>query len=694
MEIAQADKFILSLHPKRKINTKLTIMKKLLSFLALMLTICSTAMAETLTAESAVGTIGTLNGREAMVVDLGGSIGKVAVATRNVGAEKASDKMVSITFGTLFNLGKVNDPNENGLTDGWYVPSKAEMEALQKNLTPNKSLRCVEWKVTDNATLYLPSLDKKTGKGIYRGIYASSDREQEGETWKCWTYEFLFYENGTSFGGNDFEETDEQDTEDCAIRPFHKLPSEKNCRIYYTSSDGNVVEPNNGNFNVNIESNTYENGQGIITFSGELTSIGDDVFENNRTLTSISLPASVTSIGNNTFFTCCYLSSLTFAEGSQLETIGNYAFHTTAIAGKLSLPDSLKSIGNSAFANTHLTAVTIPASVTSIGNSAFTDTYELTTLTFAKDSQLETIGNNAFVGTAISGELTLPASLNSIGKEAFSGISELTSLTFAEGSQLESIGDNAFKGTAISGELTLPCSVKEMGELAFSSCPLTKVYMSSVDLSGIAENSFIESAVIIVPAKLHEAYKRKFTSNKVEVILEEWQEYTIAQIEVALKNVNTLSPTDKATIEGYIAGIRDAESFDEVCIIRDNALALIDQQKALEKNVKDALGDLGAGHSGPAIRVTGKNGKSIMLFELDKVEFVNIDAFAQGEAEATGIGNVRWIQLWEGGPKFAEYNLGATSATEFGGYYTWGGTYINGDGIAWDGTYNEGTSDL
>ena len=118
MEIAQADKFILSLHPKRKINTKLTIMKKLLSFLALMLTICSTAMAETLTAESAVGTIGTLNGREAMVVDLGGSIGKVAVATRNVGAEKASDKMVSITFGTSFNLGKGNDPNENGLTDG------------------------------------------------------------------------------------------------------------------------------------------------------------------------------------------------------------------------------------------------------------------------------------------------------------------------------------------------------------------------------------------------------------------------------------------------------------------------------------------------------------------------------------------------------------------------------------------------
>ena len=46
----------------------------------------------------------------------------------------------------------------------------------------------------------------------------------------------------------------------------------------------------------------------------------------------------------------------------------------------------------------------------------------------------------------------------------------------------------------------------------------------------------------------------------------------------------------------------------------------------------------------------------------------------QGKAEATGIGNVKWIQLWENGPKFAEYNVGATSATKYGGYYAWGGS--------------------
>ena len=71
--------------------------------------------------------------------------------------------------------------------------------------------------------------------------------------------------------------------------------------------------------------------------------------------------------------------------------------------------------------------------------------------------------------------------------------------------------------------------------------------------------------------------------------------------------------------------------------------------------------------------------------------------FGQGEAEATIDGKtvyVKWIQLWENGPKFAEYNVGATSVADYGGYYTWGGTYKNGKDIAWNGDYNTGTSKL
>ena len=65
-----------------------------------------------------------------------------------------------------------------------------------------------------------------------------------------------------------------------------------------------------------------------------------------------------------------------------------------------------------------------------------------------------------------------------------------------------------------------------------------------------------------------------------------------------------------------------------------------------------------------------------------------------GTAKRTGDIEVNWIQLWKDGPKFAEYNVGATSATEHGGYYCWGGTYQNGDHIAWNDDHNTGTETL
>ncbi len=68
-----------------------------------------------------------------------------------------------------------------------------------------------------------------------------------------------------------------------------------------------------------------------------------------------------------------------------------------------------------------------------------------------------------------------------------------------------------------------------------------------------------------------------------------------------------------------------------------------------------------------------------------------------GEAEITGGTKVKWVQLWENGPKWAVYNVGATAATgtdSYGGYYCWGGSYKNGNGIAWQDDHNKGTGSL
>ena len=48
--------------------------------------------------------------------------------------------------------------------------------------------------------------------------------------------------------------------------------------MYYTSSDGNVVFVSSSYFNVDIESNTYSDGIGMIIFDGELKYIGEEAF--------------------------------------------------------------------------------------------------------------------------------------------------------------------------------------------------------------------------------------------------------------------------------------------------------------------------------------------------------------------------------------------------------------------------------
>ncbi|MBO5881620.1 MAG: leucine-rich repeat protein, partial [Alistipes sp.] len=122
-----------------------------------------------------------------------------------------------------------------------------------------------------------------------------------------------------------------------------------NNEIWYTSSDGGVVNPYKVEAfdNVNIVSNTYVNGMGIITFDGDVTSIGEQAFYECDSLTSVTIPDSVTTIGISAFYFCTILTSVT-------------------------IPDSVTTIGEMAFAYCHsLTSVTIPDSVITIGNRAF-----------------------------------------------------------------------------------------------------------------------------------------------------------------------------------------------------------------------------------------------------------------------------------------------------------------------------------
>jgi hypothetical protein len=109
------------------------------------------------------------------------------------------------------------------------------------------------------------------------------------------------------------------------------------------------------------------------TAGSQLTTIWGSAFYSCSSLISITtIPATVTSIGNDAFSESRNLTTVTFAEGIQIERINDGMFWNCSSLATFTFPTSVTAIGSSAFDScTSLTSLTIPDSVTSIGNRAF-----------------------------------------------------------------------------------------------------------------------------------------------------------------------------------------------------------------------------------------------------------------------------------------------------------------------------------
>jgi len=204
-----------------------------------------------------------------------------------------------------------------------------------------------------------------------------------------------------------------------------------------------------------------------------VTAIGNDAFYNCDFLTSITIPDSVTSIGEYAFSRCTSLTSVTIPDSVSSMGANPFGYcekltrikvspkskHFAAIDGVLfekstkklvcypraftaenyEIPQGILAIGDDAFYNCDsLTGITIPDSVTSIGEYAFSYCTSLTGVTIP--DSVTSIGEGVFYKcTSLTG-VTIPDSVTSIGKYAFYGCKSLI-LTVEPDSYAESYAE-------------------------------------------------------------------------------------------------------------------------------------------------------------------------------------------------------------------------------------------------------------
>ena len=255
-----------------------------------------------------------------------------------------------------------------------------------------------------------------------------------------------------------------------------------------------------------------------------------EAFLNCTDLQSISIPDSVTSIGNSAFAGCSGLTSITIPDS--VTSIDSFAFQGCSGLSTIEISDQVTSIGNAAFADcsglmaitvdknnpnyrtvdgilynrdvTSLlccpagkTEITIPQSVTRIFSYSFYGCSKLSDVPFPDG--IVSIGNSSFWGCSGLMALSLPDGLRTIGDKSFQACSGLTSVVIPH--RVVTIGPLAFADCSALTSVSIPDSVTRLDNHAFLSCPeltLIQVDPNNPNYCSIDGSLYSKDATILI----------------------------------------------------------------------------------------------------------------------------------------------------------------------------------------------------
>ena len=237
-----------------------------------------------------------------------------------------------------------------------------------------------------------------------------------------------------------------------------------------------------------------------------VVAIGEKAFFNNRELTSVELPDSITVIKDGAFQACTALKSVNLPKN--LTELGESAFYLTALTS-VTIPDKITELPKGVFGFCQsLESVVFPEGLTNIGQSAFAGCKNLKTAVLPEG--LQSVGERAFLSCA-NYEPNLPAGIREIVDMAFSGTAiktftlprnitivpyftnciQLTEIILHEGvTEIRS-----FRNTAIKS-IDIPDGVTEIPKSAFADCASLREVRLPQNLKIINDGAFMNCTAL------------------------------------------------------------------------------------------------------------------------------------------------------------------------------------------------------
>lgn len=232
-----------------------------------------------------------------------------------------------------------------------------------------------------------------------------------------------------------------------------------------------------------------------VTIGNSLSKIGQSAFYGCTALGKITLPASVSEIGVGAWADCTSLTEIAVTSDNKSFTSVDGALYNKEKSqllafplGKkdthITLPSSLTAIGDNAFNGCSMTSITIPAQVSSIGRYAFANCKNLTSIDLPQS--VNTIGEGAFSQSGLR-SVIIPKRVREISYNLLNNCENLSTVTLYQG--ITKIGAGAFAICKSLSNISLPPFVTEIGAGAFAGSGLTECYIGT-SVSKIGDGIF------------------------------------------------------------------------------------------------------------------------------------------------------------------------------------------------------------